>query len=235
MKRNNTMKAISLFMACLMVGCASYTPTMVRLDPSGPNVAKVTEGDFTLYIEEYVTQEKAERAFDTDLAKEGVLPLLILLENNGEIPCEVVDIVVRGDTPLKELTPEEAADKASRSAVGRAIGWSLLVPIIAIPIAAAASAGHTSKVNKQMVADFTAKAFLDEVIMPNKDFSGFVYFELEEGRQDLSGLSLEMTAKNIVTQELTTVIAALPGATFTQKKEKKEKPKEDADLMNPYR
>lgn len=232
MKRNNMMKGISLLMACLLVGCASYTPTMVRLDASGPNVKKVAEGDFTLYVEEYITSEKAERAFDTNLAEEGVLPLLILLENNGDIPCEVVEIVVQGDTPLRQLTPEEAADKAGRSAVGRAIGWSLIVPIIAIPIAAATSAGHTSKVNNQMVADFTAKAFLDEVIQPNKDFSGFVYFELEEERQDLAGLTLEMTAKNIVTQELTTITTPLPAARFTRKEEKKKETREDADLMN---
>jgi hypothetical protein len=195
--------------------------------PSGPNVNKVVQGDLTLYVEEYVTPEKSEAAFDTEMAEEGVLPLLILVENNGQQTLEVktADILVRGDDVLKPLTPEEAADKASRSAVGKAIGWSMIVPIIAIPIAVIASASHTSKVNLKMVADFNVKAFQDGAILPNKDRSGFpnkdrsgfLFLELEEDMQDTSGLTLEMTAKNIETGEVMTMTAAVPAATFTQK------------------
>ncbi len=219
MKRNDTLRGISLFMACLLTGCASYTPTLVKMYPSGPNVNKVVQGDLTLYVEEYVTPEKSEAAFDTEMAEEGVLPLLILVENNGQQTLEVktADILVRGDDVLKPLTPEEAADKASRSAVGKAIGWSMIVPIIAIPIAVIASASHTSKVNLKMVADFNVKAFQDGAILPNKDRSGFLFLELEEDMQDTSGLTLEMTAKNIETGEVMTMTAAVPAANFTQK------------------
>ena len=219
MKRNDTLRGISLFMACLLTGCASYTPTLVKMYPSGPNVNKVVQGDLTLYVEEYVTPEKSEAAFDTEMAEEGVLPLLILVENNGQQTLEVktADILVRGDDVLKPLTPEEAADKASRSAVGKAIGWSMIVPIIAIPVAVIASASHTSKVNLKMVADFNVKAFQDGAILPNKDRSGFLFLEIEEGMQDTSGLTLEMTAKNIETGEVMTMTAAVPNASFTQK------------------
>ncbi|MFQ5961009.1 MAG: hypothetical protein ACE5MG_06405, partial [Candidatus Methylomirabilales bacterium] len=174
MKQSKIVKTISVFMTCLLVGCASYTPTLVRLNPSGPNIGKAAYGDLTVYIEEYATPEKSEVAFDTDMADEGVLPLLIRVDNSGKDTCEVkaADILVRGDTDLKALGPAEAADKASRGAVGRAIGWSLIVPIIAIPIAAAASATHTSKVNKQIVHDFSNKAFEDGAILPHQDRSG---------------------------------------------------------------
>lgn len=208
--------ALSCFL--LLSGCASYAPSLVRLNPSGPNVRKAATGDLILYVEEYATSQKSERAFDTDLAAEGVLPLLIHVENNGQQPYEVkaMEIGVRSETLMKPLSPEETASRAGRSAVGRALGWSLIVPIISIPVAVAASAIHTSKVNQQIVHDFAAKGFPDGIVMPNKERSGFLFFQLEEGRKDLSGLNLEMTARNVTTGEAVRITTPLPEANFTQ-------------------
>ena len=108
--------------------------------------------------------------------------------------------------------------------MGRALGWSLIVPIIGIPIAVVASAMHTSKINKQLVQDFAAKGFPDGIILPNKERAGVLFFELDKGRKDLSGLSLEITAKNVVTGEQVTITAPLPAVTFTPKREASEKP-----------
>jgi hypothetical protein len=221
MKRHHLIfKGIALVVGVVLTGCASYTPTLVRLDPSGPNVGKAVQGDLTLYVEEYATPSKSEIAFDTDMAEEGVLPLLIQVANAGEEAFEVrgEDILVRGDDVLKTLTPAEAADKASRGAVGKAIGWSLIVPIIAIPVAATASALHTSGVNKKIVADFTAKAFQGGVVEPNNNHTGFLYLELPEGVEGTSGLSLELTAKNVATGEIMNLTAPVPAASFTPKK-----------------
>jgi len=222
MKRNSVVKGFSLLMAFLVAGCASYTPSLVKLDASGANVSKQGKGDMTISVEEYATKEKSKKAFDTSLAEEGVLPLLIKVENGGQQPYEVkgTDIVVReGNIIMKALTPEEAASRAKRSAVGPAVGWSLLVPIIAIPAAAVASAMHTSKVNKRIVQDFAAKAFPEGIVKPNQEHFGFLFFELKEERKDLAGLSLELTARNVVTGDLVMIAAPLPAATFTSKKE----------------
>ena len=177
-------------------------------------------------MQEYATPEKSQEAFDTKLAEEGVLPLLIQVENTGQEPYEVkaTDIIVRGAAVLKSFTSEEAASKAERSAVGRALGWSLIVPIIGIPIAVVASAMHTSKINKQLVQDFAAKGFQDGIITPSKERAGFLFFELDKGRKDLSGLSLEMTAKNVVTGEPVMIVVPVPSANFTPKREASEKP-----------
>ena len=234
MKRNNIVRGISLLMVCMLVGCASYTPTLPRLGHTGPTVRKTVKGDLTLYVEEYVTPEKAEKAFDTDLANEGVLPLMIGLENNGKEPYEIKagDIFVRGKSLLKGLAPEEVASRAERSAVGRALGWSLIVPIIGIPIAVAASAIHTNSVNKKIRQDFAAKAFTEAVVLPNKDYSGFLFFELEEGRKDLSGLSLEMRVRNVVTGKSVTIAVPLPAATITPKEESSSQ--EDGEASETY-
>lgn len=216
-----TVKSISLVMTFIFTGCASYTPTMVKMNPSGLNVSKAVKGDLTLYVEEYATPSKSEIAFDSDdLAEEGVLPLLIQVSNGRQDAWEVHDgdIVVRGDTVLKTLTPEEAASKAKRGAVGRAIGWSLIVPIIAIPVAATASAMHTSKVNKKVVADFTAKAFEGGMLESNSKRTGFLFFELPDGLEDTTGLSLDLTAKNVTTGEVVNLTAPVPAASLPSRK-----------------
>lgn len=204
-----------LTIGMMFAGCASYAPSLVKLNPSGPNVAKMSKGDLTVYVEEYATPEQSQRAFDTDLANERVLPLLIAIENHGQQSYAIsgAEMAVRGSEPLPALTPEEAAGRAGRSAVGRAIGWSLIVPIVAIPVAVAASAMHTSNVNQQIVQDFTAKAFLDGEIMPNKERSGFLFFELKEDTEkDLAGLTFEMTAKNVANGETVNIAVPLPKA-----------------------
>jgi hypothetical protein len=231
MKRRNVVVGFSLITAVLFAGCATYDPVAsrglpLRPDPSGANVGKATRGDLTILVEEHASEKRSQEAFDTKLAEEGVLPLLIQVENAGQEPYEVkaTDIIVRGAAVLKSFTPEEAASKAERSAVGRALGWSLIVPIIGIPIGVVASAMHTSRINKQLVQDFAAKGFQDGIITPRKERAGFLFFELDKGRKDLSGLSLEMTAKNVVTGESVTITAPLPAATFTPKREASEKP-----------
>jgi hypothetical protein len=173
-------------------------------------------GDLTLYVEEYATAEKSQRAFDTELANSGMFPLLILVENTGQHSYEVntQDIVVRGNTLLKTLAPEEAAIRAQRNAVGRALGWSLVVPIISIPFVAASSAFHTSGVNQQIIQDFLDKSFLDGIVTSNQERSGFVFFELDEGRKDLAGLTLEMTARNAASGEQIKIIVPLPAVTL---------------------
>ncbi len=216
MKRNEMMRGFALFMTFLFAGCATYIPTMSRLDSTGPNVNKAVNGELTLYVEEYATEEKSRKAFDSDLAKEGILPLLISLENLGKNSYEVQvsNIVVKGKSSLKALTPEEAASKAKRDAILKALGWSLIVPIISIPVALTASAMHTHSVNKKIVQDFATKTFPNGVIPPNNERSGFLFFELEEGQKDLAGLNLELTARDVATQETVTISVPLPAATF---------------------
>lgn len=221
MRRDNFVRGFALFMAFLFAGCATYTPTLARLDSTGPNVNRAVKEDLTLYVEEYATEEKSKKAFDTDLAREGILPLLISLENAGKHSYEVQvsNIVVKGKSSLKALTPEEVAGRAKRDAILKALGWSLIVPIISIPVAVAASAIHTSSVNKKIFQDFTGKVFPEGIIPQNKRRSGFLFFGLEEERKDLSGLILEVTARKVITGKTVTITAPLPAATFTPKEE----------------
>jgi len=226
MGANKVVSGFSLIAALFIAGCATYDLAVargspVRLNLSSPNMGKASSGDLTIYVEEYATPEKSEAVFDTRLVDEGLLPLLILVTNGGQEDYEgnATEIVLRGKTMLNALTSEKAASRAGRSAVGRALGWSMIVPIVSIPIAVVASATHTNKVNKQIVQDFVAKGFPSGVIMPGSERSGFVFFELEPVRKDLAGLSLEVITRNTTTREQVTIAAPLPAATFLPRRE----------------
>lgn len=222
MRRSHAVRGFWLLAAFFIVGCATLDPATVRgpirLDPMGPNVRRATNAKMTLYVEEYATAEKSEVAFGTRLTEEGVLPLLILVENRREqgYGVKARDIIARGDKALKALTPEETAGKVEQLAGGKASLW---VPVIAIPIAAVAEARHTSQIKKQLDQDFAVKGFADGIIMPNEERSGFLFFELEAGRKDLRGLSLRMTAGNIVTEDPVIIDVPLPETSFPPKKE----------------
>lgn len=187
----------------IFTGCASYTPTLVRLTLAGPDTKKAVKGDLVVYAEEFVTGEKSERAFDTNMPGEGVLPILISVENNGResFDVNVADVRLLGEKPLKLLAPEDAAVRAQRGTAGRALGWSVIVPIITIPFAIGGSAIHTANVNQQIVRDFTAKGLPDGAVLPNKERSGFVFFESDGNRKDVAGLVLEVTVRNSDTGE----------------------------------
>lgn len=210
----------TLMVAIIFSGCASYAPSLVRLDPSGPNARRAAVGELNLYVEEYATPEKSEKAFDTNMAEEGVLPVLILVVNTGQQSYDVkaADITVRsGETLLTPLALEDAASRAKRNPVGRALGWSLVVPIVGIPAAVAASAIHTNTVNKELAQDFAKKAFVEGTIAPNRELSGFLFYEVVDGTTNLAALTLEMAVRNSTTGEVIRLEVPLPEVTIEAK------------------
>jgi hypothetical protein len=217
MRPTSTISVSLLTAVLLCTGCgASYKPTLSRLDPVGLNSRKATIGTVTVYVEEYASLEKALRAFDTNLAAAGVLPILLLIENNGTEPIEVNtrDISVGWDSPLRSLTAQEAAKKAERSLMSEAAGWgfaaALSLPIIAIPTAAALATVDTTMVNRQVTQDFSRKGFSEAIIERGHYRSGFLFYQLQNGMTDLNGLTLELKARKVRTNEAVVVTVPLP-------------------------
>jgi hypothetical protein len=185
MEPRRMLQRLALCLVLYVAGCATYTPRVVGIpEIAGPHVSTRVQEPLTLSVEAYASEEKSKSVFDTDLADKGVIPLLVTVQNAGQEPYQVrsPDFVLRDDdTVMQMLSPEEASKKAKRDAVGRAVGWALIVPIIGIPIAVPSSVIHTNKVNKSIVQDFTAKAFKDGELKPHEKRSGFLFFALPKG------------------------------------------------------
>jgi len=72
---------------------------------------------------------------------------------------------------------------------------------------------HTTSVNTQIVNDFKAKSFPDGELVPRKERSGFLFYELEEGQKEISNARLELKARNLATGEIVTLAVPLPNVT----------------------
>lgn len=182
----------------LFAGCASYTPALVKTETAAATTTKSTQAGVTVYVEEYGSKDKAAKAFDANLVEDGVLPLFITLVNDSgkTLIIDPLDIALRDETGLlKQLSVDDAASKTKKNAWGRAVGWSMIVPIIGIPFAATASVMHTNKVNRQRYEDFTSKALLSAPLPANKEMSGFLFFEVDKVRSKWTGITLELKAK----------------------------------------
>jgi len=222
MKQNIITQALPLALAFTLVGCGPpYTPTILKLDPTGPNVWKQTVGDLTLYVEEYAAEGKWKEAFVLDLATEEVLPLLIKVTNSGKASYEVKskDIVVRGQSILNRFDAEKAATKLQTSvlaatAVGAGTGI-LLLPLA--PLFGGVLAASTYTRNKQIIENLVDKKFEQGVILPHSSREGFLYFELYKDRKDLSNLIIELTARNTVTGRTLAISAPVPPVSLERK------------------
>jgi len=222
MKQSIITKGMSLALAFALVGCASHTPTIVKLDPTGPNVRKQTVGDLTLHVEEYAAQGKGGKAFQYDLAIQEVLPLLVRVTNSGKESYEVKSdfFVVRGQSILKRLDSEVAAKKLHESAAAAAaavgIGSIFLFPLS--PLIAAGAAASTSSQNKRITEVLSTKKFKEGVILQHTNREGFLYFELYKDRKDLANLVIELTARNTVTGRTLVISAPVPPVSLKRKR-----------------
>jgi hypothetical protein len=79
MRPNNLIIGGLLFVALLFGGCASYSPSLVRMDTFGPHTVKHTEGDLCIHMEEYASQDKCEPEVAASTATHGEIPLYQLL------------------------------------------------------------------------------------------------------------------------------------------------------------
>lgn len=184
--------------ALLLGGCASYTPALVKTETAAASTAKAAQAGVTMYLEEYGSKDRAAKAFDANLVEDGVLPIFITLVNESgkTLIVDPMEITLRDETGLlKQLSVDEAVTKTKKNAWGRALGWSMIVPIISIPIAATASVMHTNKVNRQRFEDFTAKALVGAPLPASKEVSGFLFFEVDKVRSKWTGITLELKAK----------------------------------------
>jgi hypothetical protein len=204
--------AVVTGIAFALTGCATYTPSMAKLDASGAGANRQSTKGITVFVDEHISKSKSEKAFDTDLRDDGVVALLVTVQNRGTQPFEMktMDVVLRdGAGTLKLLSADDAAERAKKSATARAIGWSLIVPIIGIPFAATASVMHTNKVNRQMREDFTAKFLSSATVEPGKDNTGYLFFESEKARGDFNALALEVRGSFVGAAEPVSVVTTI--------------------------
>lgn len=222
MKGSWTNRFISLLAATLIwsaAGCASFEPGLRYQDlarPRQPTVKDMKEG-LEISLEEFASVNKSRQAFDADVAPNGILPILLKLENNGTQTYRIQERVVSayiGTDMLGSLGGETAASQSANSEyAGKALGWTVAAGPFAIllwPVTIGASAAHTASVNRRIEQHFESLRFNDALLKPNQTAAGFIYFKLPSGVSKLEKLRVEVTPSEENTGKKLEFVLPLP-------------------------
>ena len=129
------------------------------------------------------TQDDCRRYFDKNIIDEGYQPIQIAIDNQSRNYY----LLSKNGISLPTVPPEEVAQKAHRSTVGRAAGygvaglfiWPLLIPAVV-------DGAKSSKSNTQMDIDFAAKGIQDSVIQPFTTIDGVIFVPTSEFKTNLT-------------------------------------------------
>ena len=135
MQSNHGSKMNFILAVLIISGCsASFEPRLnsqeLLKDGRLPTVKEV-RGGLEVSVEEYASPNKSRRAFDTELASYGVLPLLVRVENRGVKNYKVRPSQIRVIQNTEPLVPLYGFEAANEGAM-RGYTWHSLVNTVAM-------------------------------------------------------------------------------------------------------
>lgn len=205
-----------LLVIFILTGCtSSFEPRLTSLEMTKsrlPTVRKVQAG-VEVSVEEFFTPSKSRRAFDADVGSQGILPLLVRVENKGSETYQVQQTQVRAFLEDQQLLPLYAHEAANRGA-SRDYVWNSLVNTAAMgPLAmywAAASLGVTASqgqsINRKVEHHFENLELQDSLLKPDETVTGFVYFYVPASVKRLERLAVEISLETPSGDENTKVL-----------------------------
>jgi len=183
----------------LVLGCTATFKPRVDSTQTGLSAAREVREGVEVSVREFVSVGRSRRAFDANIASEGVLALHVRLENTGVRNYRARRYQVRaflGGQVLPTLEAYEAASQgASRSYILPAlVNTAALGPlgmVLGLPVILG-STTHTRNVNEQVEHHFEAIEFTDVLLKPTDTAEGFVYFKLPNGLKRVENLMVEI-------------------------------------------
>jgi len=186
----------------VLSGCASFEPGIRYQDLARPRqpTAKQTQQGLDISVEEFASANKSRQAFDADVGPNGILAILLKVQNNGSQNYKIQEPSISAFLETQELPliggEKAASESANSEYAGKALGWTVAAGPFAIllwPVTIGASAAHTASVNRRIEQHFESLRFNDALLKPNQTAAGFLYFKLPAGVKRLENLRVEVT------------------------------------------
>ncbi len=200
--RNSFIVRLILLSGFLFSGCAStFDPRISASDVKRaglPTVREVREG-VEVSLDEYVSPHKSRKAFDSDIAPNGVLAILVRVENKGTGNYKIRRNQVRAAFDGQPLPPLHGYEAAKQGALRNAT-WNALVNTAAIgplamffwPATMAGSATQTKNINQRIEHHFESLELIDTLLKPDETAAGFAFFKISEGSKRIENLNAEV-------------------------------------------
>jgi len=189
-RRGLQMLAVGLAVALSSVALWAYkdfVPPRAENANTYPSKDAHPSEKVTAAIELYNTAPK-DQIFSTPYVQEGILPVLLIISNDGNQPIAVKDmraeLVTAGHDKLEALETDDvfrrvAHINASSTNPGR---------VGPIPIG-----GPKNKKAQKQYEEITSARFAAEAVEPHTTKSGFLFFDIEDVKQPVAGAHLYLT------------------------------------------
>ncbi|HVN78847.1 MAG TPA: hypothetical protein VMW38_07600 [Terriglobia bacterium] len=189
---------IGLILTASVMG--AYKSVRVKVDPASTYPCHQQQGSVTIAADAYWTKEKIRTAFDVkDLDKMGIVPIHIIVTNDGEDPVLLSgqDVTLLdpknhsiAQTPVDEVV-QALVNPGKGSSPGKQTPMPFPVPKRAGP----------SKDAFEIETDFTNKALKEARVAPKSTSAGFVFFQLRDNQKLLNGYKIYIPEiRNLRTQ-----------------------------------
>jgi len=192
MIQSSTMKllrAISLFLLWLALPALAndHTPSPVQPATSFPAVEVHDDEKVAIAIEPYDTHEKAA-IFRVDYLNHGIMPVRIIVTNNGERPISLRDARIHFYTAAGDKIPAAEPEDVERLMTRKEReGGKIPLPAPLPPIKVKPKAG-----NKDIEQDFDNFEYQALVVEPHTTRAGFLFYDFSGLDHPLQGASLHL-------------------------------------------
>ncbi len=169
--------AILLVIPLTLQGCITYKPQPMDRVSFMERAQTQTQDDLTVTVS-VLSDKEAKKVFGVNLAKKGVQPVWIKIENRGTSPFVFIPRNLDPNYYSAEEAAYTAHFKQSRQFLEAGIIAIVFFPALAlIPVNFIAA----RRANKKMDALFGTLALPSNIIMPDSEESGFVFTSVDEG------------------------------------------------------
>ncbi len=183
---------ITVSMLILLSGCASYHANTLSLLPEENGIESLQRSQVRVSWKAF-DKNDCQTYLGRDVISEGYIPVQFTIRNNSQDPMYL--------SPSNFTSPvssvNQVATTVHTNTSGRVAAWGvgglLFFPLL---IPAFVDGFKSINANKELDADYEAKALKEQTIQPHSSFNGVVFIPKEN-----AGSKLEMFLVNLTTKE----------------------------------
>lgn len=202
-----------LSISITLLGCGVEVHDITAPDPLSCKFTGNTAG-LKVSAEPFIEKHKLLRFFGSDLLSKGLVPVLIIFENQNAGDGFII-VHERAKLTIEKSSPESKNDaRASynRYSTEPPLTYSISpVTDFAVPILFGIVGGVVVEqhyVNLAIIArNMEEKKLVDKIVYPGNSHYGFVYFRIEIEDDAVLIKDISFDAKNIRTNEMITITA----------------------------
>jgi hypothetical protein len=180
---------------------AGYKSLKLKVEPAPTYPFHQRQGPVTIAADPYQTKEKILTAFDVkNLDKLGLIPILIIVTNDGDDPVLLSGSDVVLIDPKNQSIGQIPVDEVVQAILGQGKGTPK-TGRMPLPFPIPKRGGHNDDAF-ELETDFVNKSLKETRVPPKSTVSGFAFFQLRDNHKSLEGYKIYVPEiRDLKTQE----------------------------------